>query len=107
MTTHSSNNYDFSLGRLTVTKAQLNPPFFIPSDNIFAVMLKNNGDTPLSLQKMTFACEGFIEGSAVMFVKRERITLEATETDGKITVYGIYIPPRENVIVFYRMRAEG
>ena len=107
MTARSGIDYDFPHSRLTVAKAQLNPPFFVPSDNISAVMLKNHGDTPLWLKNVAFNCEGFVEGSAVMYSSGEKIPLKVTATEDKITVTGIYIPPRENVIVFYRTKAEG
>ena len=106
MTARSGIDYDFPHGRLTITKARLNPPFYVQSDRVFTVMLKNHGDTPLLLKDVRFDCKGFVEGSAVMYFHGERIPLKATATEDKITVTGIYIPPRENVIVFYRVRVE-
>ena len=106
MTACSGIDYDFPHGRLTVAKAQLNPPFFVKSDRIFAVTLKNHDDTPLWLKDVSFICEGFVEGSAVMYLCGEKIPLKVTATEDKITVTGIYIPENESVIVFYRVRAE-
>ena len=102
MTARYSDNYDF----LTLTKARLNPPFFILSDTVFAVLFKNKGALPIYLQNITVTCKGFVEGSAVMYFQGDRMPLKAVATEEGLTLKSIYIPPRERVIVFYRTRVE-
>lgn len=104
MTARLSDNNIFSNGKLSVTAARLNPPFYIKVDNVFAFMLKNQGDTPLLLHSVSFVCEGFIEGSAVMFVQGKKSTLNAVARGNKITLGDIKIPPRESVVIFYRAK---
>ena len=104
MTARSGYNNIFYNGKLTVTAARLNPPFYIKADNVFALMLKNHGDTPLLLHGVSFNCNGFIEGSAVLFIQSEKVRLNAVSRGNKITLGDTEIRPRDSVIIFYRAK---
>lgn len=45
----------------------------------------------------------FAEGSATLFYNGKKHLLKASADGKKITLEGIFVPPRESVFVFYRL----
>ncbi len=97
--------------KITVTKAKLNPPPFINRSVTTALMITNN--TPCALKALTLAdyIDTYIlklgytydAHSAVMFYKDKKQSVKVKTDKNKITLKGILVPPRESVIVFYRL----
>lgn len=92
---------------ISVTKAHLNKPLYPCKTQTVALTITNL--SLRALQKLT-VCEpcinigfSYAENSAVIFIKGKMHPLKTHITNDKITFEKIYIPPKEKILVFYRM----
>ena len=99
------NNSNHSI---TLTKARLNTSPFIEKSITSAIAITNNTDCGiygLSLTDSYDMPDKYLpdKDSAVLYYEGRRYPLEANTNKNKITLKGIFVPPRENVYIFYTL----
>lgn len=90
------------------TKARLNTPPFIEKSVTLSLVITNQSALYVhDLSIIDFKDEYSIkinyvltENSAVLFFDEKKHIIKATESTNKITLEGIFVPPREKVFVF-------
>lgn len=93
--------------KIVVTKTRLNTAPFIEKSITVLLVITNSSASYIHRFALTDEADitvyEYTVGSAALFYKGIKYTLKAKMRKNKITLGGIFVPPRENVFVFYRL----